>query len=66
MTMWLWPVALATIIVVVILLVGRSASREASGGPEKRKEPLDILKERYARGEIDDEEFEERKRKLQE
>jgi uncharacterized membrane protein len=44
--MWLWPIAVAAIIVVVILLVGRSAGREAGGGPEKRKEPLDILKER--------------------
>lgn len=64
--MWLWPIAVATIIVVVILLVGRSAGREAGGGSERSKDPLDLLKERYARGEIDDEEFEKRKRKLQE
>ena len=56
----------AAIVVVVVLLV-----RWLSGGstgtvapPPTGKTALDILKERFARGEIDKEEFEERKRLL--
>lgn len=64
--MWLWPIAVAAIIVLVILLVGRSESRGADGGDEQERKALDILMERYARGEIDDEEFDRRRRKLQE
>jgi len=53
-------------VVVVVLLVrwlggpGHGASQHDRQG----KSPLDILKERYARGEIDKEEFEERRRTL--
>lgn len=59
---------LALVIAVVILLV------RWLGGPwhpaqpphqgQAGRSPLDILKERYARGEIDKEEFEERRRVL--
>ncbi|MFQ6021979.1 MAG: SHOCT domain-containing protein [Acidiferrobacterales bacterium] len=59
---------IAAIVVVVILLV-----RWLGGGstgppipPTPGKAALDILKERFARGEIDKEEFEERKRLLSE
>ena len=33
--------------------------------PRRAKTPMDILKERFARGEIDKEEFEERRRILE-
>ncbi len=53
--------------VVVVLLV-RWLGGGHGGAPHhaRGKTPLDILKERFARGEIDKEEFEERRRVLDE
>ena len=55
-----------TLLVVVVLLV-RWLGASGHGGvlhTPPGKTPLDILKERFARGEIDKEEFEERRRVL--
>lgn len=55
--------AAVAVIVLVIRWIGggpAGSANPALGG----KAPLDILKERYARGEIDTEEFESRKRAL--
>lgn len=49
------------VIYLVIYLINNSSKRQ-----HKMNDPLEILKERYARGEISDEEFEEKKRKLME
>lgn len=53
------------IILGVVFLVRAVASRGGSGGAgERRETPLEILERRYAKGEIDKTEFEERKRTL--
>ena len=53
--------------VVVVILLARWLGIPRRGGSQSdraEKSPIDILKERYARGEIDSEEFEERRRTL--
>ena len=52
---------LAVVIAVVVLLVRWAGGQGQATAPSHRT-PLDILKERYARGEIDKDEFEERRR----
>ena len=54
--------AVAVIVLVVRWLGGSGA---ATPPAPSRKTALDILKERFARGEIDQEEFEQRKRVLE-
>lgn len=51
------------IVVIVALTRGLWSGSGPSGG-ERKRTALDILKERYARGEIDREEFEQKKRDL--
>ncbi|MGE5158035.1 MAG: SHOCT domain-containing protein [Gemmatimonas sp.] len=58
--------SLAAVVAVVVLLVrwlGGSSTGFSSSRPSTRS-PLDILKERFARGEIDKDEYEERRRVL--
>jgi len=67
--MTLWIVLLVAIVTGAILLVrglwNRGGPDDArSGQAAPRGDALAILEERYARGEIDDEEFEERRRNL--
>lgn len=59
--MILWLVLIAVIIYWII----RAANRNANQPPLQQSESaMDILKKRYARGEISKEEFNERKRDL--
>ena len=54
-------------LIILIVFAVRSMSAGSSrggGGPASGSRALDILEERYARGEIDHEEFEDRKRRL--
>src|SRR5215468_12492815 len=58
---------LALVIAVAVLLVRWLGGPWHGGAPHQAppgRTPLDILKERFARGEIDKEEFEERRRVL--
>ncbi len=48
---------------VVVYLIMQSKKSQADGDAEK---PLDILKKRFARGEITEEQYEEMKKKLEE
>ena len=53
-------------IIVAIVLAAKSIFGDSSrSGPSAKKSALDMLKERYARGEIDKEEFERKKRDLE-
>ena len=53
------------VVVGVIFLVRGFASRTGTGGQADRPEsPLEILQRRYAKGEIDKAEFEEKKKAL--
>lgn len=58
------------VLVVALLLALRrfwpSSAGPSSAQPVARQAPLDILKERFARGEIDKQEYEERRRILSE
>ena len=60
---WGWIIGLVVIALIVWLVV-KTTSQQTGGTNTSEKLPLDILKERYARGEIDKEEFEERKKDL--
>lgn len=63
---WFWPpiIMLVTIMVVIaaiVYLVRRNSPPSGPGGDTA----LDILKKRYARGEISKEEFEEKRRHIE-
>ncbi|MCK9270833.1 MAG: SHOCT domain-containing protein [Bacteroidales bacterium] len=60
---WWWVIGVA-ILVAIIWFAAKAVNK--NNGPQlpPSRSPLDILKERYARGEIDKAEFEDRKRDL--
>lgn len=58
-----WIIGLL-ILIAIIWIVVKSMNKNNRSLKPNSKSPLDILKERYAQGEIDKQEFEERKRDL--
>jgi len=64
----LWLILVLAVVVGVVVLIVRwlvgAGDSGGTAGPAASDKPLDILRERFARGEIDKEEFEERKRLL--
>lgn len=60
---WLWMVVFWGLVIWAVVYVARRF-----GGPTDRQPPdrsaIDILEERYARGELTDEEFENRRRRI--
>ncbi len=64
MILW-WVVIIAGIIALVKWIAASSGGSHESCGHEKRGDSaMDILKERYASGEIDKKEFEEKKKDI--
>ena len=65
--MWLMPLLGLAVIAMIVWAVVTSAGRsnEPGGSDSSRTDSaLDVLKKRYARGEIDREEYEEKKKDL--
>lgn len=61
---WLWMVLIAVVIVLLVVWLTRRTGPTGGGGGAAQPDALTILEERFARGEIDREEFEERRRTL--
>jgi putative membrane protein len=60
--MWLFWILLIVFVVVLVKALSGSGSSSPRDHPESA---LEILKARYARGEIDEEEYERRRRELE-
>ncbi len=69
--MGVWWMLLGTVlmivfwaVIIVLVVWGIRKVTHSGGSPSDRRSPLDILKERYARGEITKEQFEQMKKDL--
>lgn len=60
---WGWIVGLVVLVAIVWIIVKTVGQTKTGQGSQKSA--LDMLKERYAKGEIDKQEFDERKKDLQ-
>lgn len=59
--MFLWWIVIIAAVVALVVWLSNSGRMSTS---RREKSALDILNERYAQGEIDDEEYQRRKREL--
>ena len=57
--MWIFWVVLIALAVVAMIWLVRTAS-SGGGGPRRAQSPEEVLKERYARGDIDRDEYQRR------
>ena len=62
--MWIGPIIMLTIMLVVVYFLFGRRGREAPWTHEGSETALDILKKRYARGELSKEEFDQVKKDL--
>ncbi len=58
-----WLIGLIILIILIWLIV-KAVNNGSTSAPQQSKSALEILKERYAKGEIDKEEFETKKRAI--
>lgn len=59
-------ILLVVMVIVAVVFLAKGYPGWSSGiGSAREKSPLDVLKERYARGEIGRDEFEQKKRDIQ-
>lgn len=59
-----WIIWIVVLVLIIFLLVKISGSQNNSSTGREKSRALEILKERYAKGEIDKQEFEEKKKNL--
>ena len=60
-----WGLLIVGLVVLIRYFVVRTRNETGSGTGRPGGAPLDILRERYARGEIEKDEFEEKKKALE-
>ncbi|MCJ8163379.1 SHOCT domain-containing protein [Pontibacter sp. E15-1] len=62
---WFWWILFVILTLMFFYWLANAVGRKRPGQKEERESALDILKRRYAAGEIDTEEFNTRKRELE-
>lgn len=63
---WIFMILIWFLIILGVVALVKSLFGYQGGSTSRQKTALDILQERYARGEIDKDEYEEKKRDLKE